>query len=441
MHGQVIEVLVMWDANPLRVAHLTSGHGFSVGDAPIITPAGALVIPQDATGWFESPSKPRCSLAEWAAGSEIALPRGARAHMDLPTGVAFDVTAFDVDKTPVASTLATLESEVPFSHGMSFLLHAGLLGSLAVLMPAMSIDDTETIDRDRILMMQHLLESTDGSPQMAAADFAGDDTASANQTPGAPSRGNPSASKTNQRYAVAGPQDNPDPHLARLAALRDAADFGIVGLVGANAGDPNAPVAPWGREDVLGNDPTSARGNMWGDAIGDSFGLDGLGLTGVGECGCGTGVGINIGGIGTIGHGSGVVGGQGFVSSRLGGTHDTRAPVIRCGGTPTTDGCATTVNGRLPPEVVQRVVRQNFGRFRLCYEEGLRKSPSLEGRVAVKFVIARDGSVTTSQDAGSDLADEGVRQCVVRSFGTLSFPQPEGGIVMVTYPIVLSPGS
>jgi photosystem II stability/assembly factor-like uncharacterized protein len=88
---------------------------------------------------------------------------------------------------------------------------------------------------------------------------------------------------------------------------------------------------------------------------------------------------------------------------------------------------------------VQRVVRQNFGRFRRCYEDGLHGNPSLEGRVAVKFVIARDGSVMTSQDGGSDLADDGVRQCVVRSFGTLSFPKPEGGIVTVVYPIVLSP--
>jgi len=43
------------------------------------------------------------------------------------------------------------------------------------------------------------------------------------------------------------------------------------------------------------------------------------------------------------------------------------------------------VNGRLPPEVIQRIVRQNFGRFRNCYESSLRTNPSLTGRVAVKF--------------------------------------------------------
>ena len=33
-----------------------------------------------------------------------------------------------------------------------------------------------------------------------------------------------------------------------------------------------------------------------------------------------------------------------------------------------------------------------------------------------------------------------VVSCVVRGFGNLSFPQPEGGIVTVVYPIIFNPG-
>jgi len=32
-----------------------------------------------------------------------------------------------------------------------------------------------------------------------------------------------------------------------------------------------------------------------------------------------------------------------------------------------------------------------------------------------------------------------VTSCVVRQFGNLSFPQPEGGIVTVVYPITFTP--
>jgi hypothetical protein len=59
--------------------------------------------------------------------------------------------------------------------------------------------------------------------------------------------------------------------------------------------------------------------------------------------------------------------------------------------------------------------------------------------VTTSFVIGRDGAVTSATDAGSDLPDPSVVSCVVRAFYGLSFPQPEGGIVTVKYPITFSP--
>jgi hypothetical protein len=209
----------------------------------------------------------------------------------------------------------------------------------------------------------------------------------------------------------------------------------MIGLLNTGAaGDPNAPTAPWGRDDSLGMDEMSARGNMWGDEIGDAFGAGGLGLSGIGEGGGGRGEGIGLGNIGTLGHGAGVGTGQGFGAGhgRLGGSHKTRAPKVRMG--------ATTVSGRLPPEVIQRIVRQNYGRFRMCFEQGLARNPNLEGRVAVRFVIGRDGSVSNVSNGGSDLPDSGVVSCVISAYYGLSFPQPEGGIVTVVYPIMFSPG-
>jgi hypothetical protein len=238
--------------------------------------------------------------------------------------------------------------------------------------------------------------------------------------------------------AAASSSANPDPHIARQAALEQAREMGMIGLLNAGKADPNAPTAPWGREDSLGNDPMSARGNMWGNAIGDSFGdggLGGLGLRGSGSGGGGQGDSIGLGNIGTIGHGAGTGTGQGFGSGsgRLGGPHTLHQPKIRQG--------QTTVNGRLPPEVIQRIVRQNFGRFRLCYENGLRSDPKLAGTVATKFVIDGQGAVSSSsRDASTTMTDAGVVSCINRAFSNLSFPQPEGGIVVVIYPVILDPG-
>ena len=207
--------------------------------------------------------------------------------------------------------------------------------------------------------------------------------------------------------APAAPRAAPPPPEAKP---KEAEEYGMIGLLSSGgSGDPNAPTAPWGRDD----DPTSAKGNMWGDSVGESFGAGGLGLSGVGS---GSGSGVGLGSIGTLGHGASHKGAK-----------------VRMG--------ATTVNGRLPPEVIQRIVRQNFGRFRLCYEKGLEAKPTLAGTVSVTFVIDESGAVTSvAAGAGTAMPDAKVTACVTRAFGGLSFPQPEGGKVSVVYPITFSPG-
>ena len=197
---------------------------------------------------------------------------------------------------------------------------------------------------------------------------------------------------------------------------------------------PAPPSGPAAAPDTLPADP-AARGNMWGADIGDAFGAGGLGLSGIGEGGGGTGEGIGLGSIGTLGHGSGTGSGQGFGSGhgRLSGSHRTSPPSVRMGAV------RVTGPGTLPPEVIQRIVRQNFGRFRLCYENGLRQNPNLQGRVVTRFVIDRTGGIASVRNDGSDLPDAGVVNCIVRSFQGFSFPEPERGNVTVVFPIMLSP--
>lgn len=124
-------------------------------------------------------------------------------------------------------------------------------------------------------------------------------------------------------------------------------------------------------------------------------------------------------------------GGFGNGHGRL-GSATKKTPSIRAG--------AVAVNGRLPPEVIQRLVRQNFGRFRLCYEALLNTNADATGRVSVKFVIDKTGAVSTSQDGGSDIGDATMISCVVGGFGGIQFPPPEGGIVTVSYPLIFAPG-
>ncbi|MFO0675673.1 MAG: AgmX/PglI C-terminal domain-containing protein [Polyangiaceae bacterium] len=477
-HLAAIEVMVMWETNVLHVSHLSPPRSFYVGEetgknatcdyflpnetlgatrAPIVVARGgsaALVILPRATGWVDIPGQGKVSFddlissgrarqsSEISGGHDFDLPAGAKARMAIDGGLVFQVSAVNAGKPVAVGFLSNLEPVAYIYTALSFLMHIGLIASFAFFMPRMNGDDSEAIDRDQILMMQKLLNAAaEREQEQRDTEQVADNADQKEGGTGTKAKGeegqmgNPTTKDTGKRYGVQGPQDNPDPHLAREAARREAAEFGMIGLLNVGAaGDPNAPTAPWGREESLGNDPLSARGNMWGDAIGDSFGAGGLGLSGVGEGGGGRGEGIGLGNIGTIGHGAGTGSGQGFGSGhgKLAGSHQTRSPTLRQG--------ATSVNGRLPAEVIQRIVRQNFGRFKLCYENGLRTNPELRGRVGVKFVIDREGAVSTASDGGSDLPDASVVSCVVRGFSNLSFPKPEGGIVTVVYPIAFSPG-
>src|SRR5690606_32275376 len=57
--------------------------------------------------------------------------------------------------------------------------------------------------------------------------------------------GNSVSPAKNRRYGVAGPKDNPEPHVAREAVLAEARTWGIIGiLTGGTQGDPLAPTAP-----------------------------------------------------------------------------------------------------------------------------------------------------------------------------------------------------
>ena len=480
-HLSSVEVMVMWGTNVLNVAHLTPPRSYYVGEefvgkvgvdyfipsetlgttrAPVVVSRGgigaSLIILPRSTGTVDVPGQGKITFqdliasgrarpsTELSGAHEFDLPAGAKARMELEgSGLAFQVSAGNAGKPLPTGIMSSTEPAAFLYTGLSFLLHMGFIAIFAFFMPPMNKEGQDDYDNDRNLYLQKMLnasaereqeqQETEQKPEEKPDQKEGGTGTRAKGEEG--SMGNPNTKLTNNRYGVQGPKDNPDPHLAKQAAMQEAAQFGMIGLIATmGGGDPNAPTAPWGRDDSLGQDEKSARGNMFGDQIGDAFGAGGLGLSGVGEGGGGKCEGIGLGNFGGLGHGAGTGTGQGIGSGRgkLQGGHTVKAPKIREG--------AASVNGRLPPEVIQRIVRQNFGRFRLCYEAGLRNNPTLQGRVAVKFVIDRKGAVALTADGGSDLPDGGVVSCVVRGFGNLSFPEPEGGMVTVVYPIMFAPG-
>ncbi len=327
---RVVQVRVLWGETAVLVRHLQPGQGFSLGAEA--GPGVDFVVGADDLGCAHVAivrgQDGRSLLVEALEGAETVRPLGEDERVARRFG-ELTVEVESVSALPAKDAIfpRKLRLTALAFVGISALIHGGLLACSSSAPPGSqaSVDDGPT--EDQVLMMQQYLASAAEKEMEEAEQEA---SSSPDQKEGGTgtrakgeegSMGSPSAYATGNRYGVQGPSDNPDPYIARQQAARDAAEFGMIGLLNSGSGgDPNAPVAPWGRDDSLGADPLSARGNLWGSEI-DQGGA--FGFSAVGEGGGGRGEGIGLGSIGTIGHGAGTGTAQGFGSGhgRLGGSH------------------------------------------------------------------------------------------------------------------------
>ncbi len=194
--------------------------------------------------------------------------------------------------------------------------------------------------------------------------------------------------------------------LADLNSMADTSIFGTGGL-----------------DDSVSN----VVGGLIGSQYGNQMGAGGLGSRGSGLGGGGTAEGL--GGLGTQGRGSGASGygsGGGYYGQKGGG-----APGVGAGD--------PIILGALDKSIIDRIVKKHLPQIRYCYQKELNKNPKLFGKMIVKFVIAKDGSVSSSSTKSSTLKSPIVENCIHSRFMRMQFPQPKGGgIVIVSYPFVFN---
>ncbi len=177
----------------------------------------------------------------------------------------------------------------------------------------------------------------------------------------------------------------------------------------------------------LDSSVSNALGGLIGSQYGNQYGSGGLGSRGSGFGGGGTAAGL--GGLGTRGSGLGASGygrGSGFYGKKGGG-----APGVGAGD--------PIILGALDKSLIDRVVKSHLAQIRYCYQRELAKNPKLFGKIVVKFVISKDGSVSSATTKSSTMKNPIVEQCVNARFLRMRFPKPKGGgIVIVSYPFVFN---
>lgn len=164
-------------------------------------------------------------------------------------------------------------------------------------------------------------------------------------------------------------------------------------------------------------------------AKGTQIGSGGLGSRGSGLGGGGTAEGL--GGLGTKGRGSGASG-YGSGGGHFGEKSDGALSAVS--GDP-------IILGALDRSLIDEVIKRHMNQIRYCYQRELTKNHGLQGKVVIKFVIAKDGSVSSASVKQSTMGSPAVEQCISSRFMHMQFPQPVGGgIVIVSYPFLFSPG-
>ncbi len=470
--AEALEVTVMWGTTVLGVAELSPPRPYAVGEVggpnrAGISAAGAVdfALASERLGTerreiisiragapfaiFGAEETPRVleqgKLVDASAAivdcSDVALgARGIelRRHRVVvieASGVTFRLAGVEKAERVPRALLGSTDRSSVFTMGTAALLQGLLVASLAYFTPSLAWGEDDDLNRDRLQLMQQYLHASAAREELESPPLpdagGGEKGAPAERNRGPEGAAGSQTAKQHARMAIQG--QSVERAVSRAELRAEASTFGTIGLLNTlNAS--NAPSSPWGADLLSGSDDVNAVGDLYSPTIGEGIGNGGLGLSGPGQGGGGKGLGIGLGGIGTCmglncyGNGEG---GFGRSLGRNGGTHKSMPFRVRPG--------ITEISGRLPPDVIQRIVRQNFGRFRQCYEVGLRSNPNLEGRVTARFVIGRDGAVSNVSSAG-DLPDAAVKSCVASAFYGLSFPAPEVGIVTVSYPIMLQPG-
>ncbi|MET0285367.1 MAG: AgmX/PglI C-terminal domain-containing protein [Polyangiales bacterium] len=475
---RALEVMVMWGDNAvLTVEHLNPVRSFYIGETtdakgksdvdylvgsellgtprmPVVIDIGgsaALVIPQGATGEI-SIGNDRMALSdlissgraqpcgELAGAHQYPLPPGATGRVEF-RGLTFVVRPVNAGKAVGIGQGGGFNAKQHLWTILSFALHGLFLAMMYFMPPGGSALSLDLLSEDARLA-KYLMEppemveeeTPDWLQNSEADDSEGGKGKRHKDEEG--QMGKESSQKTKNKYAIQGPADNEDPHMAREAAKEEAKTAGILGVLAASTGAWNSPTSPYGQDSALGYDPMSALGALMGDQIGENFGFGGLGLRGTGRGGGGTGEGtIGLGNLGTIGHGGGGGSGSGY-GRGAGGFRgrDAKVPQIRSGN--------ADVRGSLSKEVIRRVIQRHINEVRFCYEQELNSRPDLSGRVQVKFIISPTGAVQAANVESSSLGAARAEQCIATAVRRWTFPAPDGGgIVIVSYPFVLESAS
>jgi hypothetical protein len=202
---------------------------------------------------------------------------------------------------------------------------------------------------------------------------------------------------------------------ARLA--EQVRSTGLLKLLGAKVDGSGSIADVLGQGDVDRDQEKAFQGiGGVGVASGNDLALRGIKSGGSGSGRVATVEGLR-GGAGIVGGGTG----EGRGEKKVSGVVKQEAP---------------SVDGELDPSIVAKEVKSRLGAIKACYERGLKRNPTLSGKIAIHWTITGAGTVTGIDVDSDTMGDHEVASCIKGQIARWRFPAPAGGSVDVSFPFV-----
>jgi hypothetical protein len=174
---------------------------------------------------------------------------------------------------------------------------------------------------------------------------------------------------------------------------------------------------------------TLTKGGVSGDSDKVFSQVGGVGVAGSGSGGLRSARGA--GGTGSLrGGGSLRASGPGDVGSGERGAEHVVKAVIK-------DSAPESVDGTLDPSVIVKEIKSRLGAIKACYESGLKRNPSIGGKLVVRFSVSAIGKVTKTEIEDDRMHDDDVANCIKSRVSSWRFPAPPGGgTTEFSYPFI-----
>ncbi|MHA7629021.1 AgmX/PglI C-terminal domain-containing protein [Corallococcus sp. M7] len=97
-------------------------------------------------------------------------------------------------------------------------------------------------------------------------------------------------------------------------------------------------------------------------------------------------------------------------------------------------------SSEVKPKDLARYIQSRKASIQRCYENGLKRDPSLKGRVMVRFNLTPQGRASDVEVDESTLRSDEVINCIKTTMRAWTFPFKPSDDVPVSYPFIFSPG-